>query len=425
MVSDETESTDRGDESTPSPTRRDYVKYGGAVLGGGLLAGCLGDESGLTPEPTSTETATRTPTERATETDEEASWSATMPPVGTVEFDGVPESLFDSEGFVADTATALGHGDVVDAFSYEKWPTLFYEELPGVSPATDFDTTLMSDGAADKEVFYEIDPDLITIDPNLMMGWELDAADVEEIQENVGPIFGQRARGPRPDNFYKYGDGESYPYLDLYEQTEIYGQVFQEQDRASAIIEANRELIDEVTGRLPPKSERPTVMVGGYWNKIWANVIYFEETTPEVVRDGKVRTYSKKQYRELGVVNAFADATYESPFWTNTDAEGLLEVDPDVIFVDNGVADLEFVEEQRTKYNEDPVTSEVSAVKNDRIYPGGTAVQGPIVNMFQTEMVAKQLYPEEFGEWRSLGETPEDERLFDRERVVDIINGEI
>ena len=248
--------------------------------------------------------------------------------------------------------------------------------------------------------------------------------DIQEIQENVGPIFGQRARGPRPDNFYKYGDGEPYPYLDLYEQTEIYGQVFQEQERASAIVEANRELIDEVTGRLPPKSERPTVMVGGYWNKIWANVIYFEETTPEVVRDGKVRTYSKKQYRELGVVNAFADATYESPFWTNTDAEGLLEVDPDVIFVDNGVADLEFVEEQRTKYNEDPVTSEVSAVKNDRIYPGGTAVQGPIVNMFQTEMAAKQLYPEEFGEWRGLGETPESERLFDRQRVADIVNGD-
>jgi hypothetical protein len=67
----------------------------------------------------------------------------------------------------------------------------------------------------------------------------------------------------------------------------------------------------------------------------------------------------------------------------------------------------------------------VSAVKNDRIYPGGTAVQGPIVNMFQTEMAAKQLYPEEFGEWQGLGEAPEDERLFDRQRVADIVNGEL
>jgi ABC-type Fe3+-hydroxamate transport system substrate-binding protein len=283
----------------------------------------------------------------------------------------------------------------------------------------------MSEGAADKEVFYEIDPDLITIDPNLMMGWELDAADIEEIQENVGPIFGQRARGPRPENFYKYGDAQSYPYLDLYEQTEIYGQVFREQDRASAIIETNRELIDEVTGRLPPEAERPTVMVGGIWDKVYANVIYFEETTPEVVRDGEVRTYSKKQYRELGVVNAFADASYGSPFWTTTDGEGLLEANPDVIFIDNGVADREFLNEQRQKLRNDPVMSEVAAVQNDRIYPGGTAVQGPIVNMFQTEMAAKQLYPEEFGEWRGLGETPDEEQLFDRQRVSDIVNGDI
>jgi len=406
------------------PTRRDYVKYGGAVVAGGLLTGCTGQtDSVSTPASTSTETATSTATNTETETD--ASWTAAMPPAGELEFDAVPRSLFDSEGFVADVVTALGHGDIVDAFSYEKWPTLFYEELSGVDPETGFDTSLMADGAADKEVFYEVDPDLITIDPNLMMGWELDAADIDEIQENVGPIFGQRARGPRPDNFYTYGDGEPYPYLDLYEQTEVYGEVFQEQERASAIVEANRELIDEVTGRLPPESERPTVMVGGIWDKVYANVIYFEETTPEVVRDGEVRTYSKKQYRELGVVNAFEDASYGSPFWTTTDGEGLLEANPDVIFIDNGIADLEFLAEQRQKLQEDPVMSEVAAVQNDRIYPGGTAVQGPIVNMFQTEMAAKQLYPEVFGEWHGLGETPEDEHLFDRREVADIVNGDI
>jgi iron complex transport system substrate-binding protein len=36
-----------------APTRRDYVKYGGAVVGGGLLAGCAGQsDSGSTPETT-------------------------------------------------------------------------------------------------------------------------------------------------------------------------------------------------------------------------------------------------------------------------------------------------------------------------------------------------------------------------------------
>jgi ABC-type Fe3+-hydroxamate transport system substrate-binding protein len=404
------------------------MKYGGAVVGGGLLAGCAGQsESGSAPESTGTETATETATGTSDTTETDASWTATMPPIGTVEFDAVPENLFDHEGFVADIATALGHDDIVDGFVFEKWPTLFYEELPGVDPDTDYNTSLVTDGKADKEVFYEVDPDIITIDPNMMMTWGLDAADIEEIQENIAPIFGQRARGPRSgDGFYKYGDGKPYPYFDLYEQTEIYGQVFQERERASAIVAANRDLIKEVTERLPPKSERPTVMVGGiFGGDVYANVIYFEETTPEVVRDGEVRTYSKKQYRELGVVNAFADASYGSPFWTTTDGEGLLEANPDVIFIDNGIADLAFLEEQRRKLQEDPVMREVAAVRNDRIYPGGTAVQGPIVNMFQTEMAAKQLYPEEFGEWRGLGETPKDERLFDRQRVADIVNGEV
>jgi iron complex transport system substrate-binding protein len=188
---------DDGD-TTGAPTRREYLKYGGAVVGGGLLAGCTGEaDSGDTSESTSTETTTETATETADTTETDASWTATMPPVGTVEFDAVPESLFDHEGFVADIATALGHGDIVDAFVFEKWPTLFYEELPDVEPDTDFDTSVYTDGSADKEVFYEVDPDIITIDPNMMMTWELDAADVTEIEENVAPIFGQRARGPR------------------------------------------------------------------------------------------------------------------------------------------------------------------------------------------------------------------------------------
>jgi hypothetical protein len=92
---------------------------------------------------------------------------------------------------------------------------------------------------------------------------------------------------------------------------------------------------------------------------------------------------------------------------TETDGEGLLEAVPDVIFLDNGIADLEWFEEQRQTLREDAVMSEVAAVQNDRIYPGGTAVQDPIVNIFQTEMAAKQLSPEEFGEWHGLGETPD------------------
>ncbi len=50
-----------------APTRREYIKYSGAVVGGVFLAGCAGQsDSGSTPESTSTETETDTATEMET-----------------------------------------------------------------------------------------------------------------------------------------------------------------------------------------------------------------------------------------------------------------------------------------------------------------------------------------------------------------------
>jgi iron complex transport system substrate-binding protein len=41
-------------------------------------------------------------------------------------------------------------------------------------------------------------------------------------------------------------------------------------------------------------------------------------------------------------------------------------------------------------------------------------------------MFVKQLYPDAFGEWPGIGEPiPKDEQLFDRQRVRDIIEGDI
>jgi hypothetical protein len=51
------------------------------------------------------------------------------------------------------------------------------------------------------------------------------------------------------------------------------------------------------------------------------------------------------------------------------------------------------------------------------------------MNLFQLEMTAKQLYPDRFGEWlghidgEAHPEIPCRERLFDRMRVADIVNG--
>jgi hypothetical protein len=64
------------------------------------------------------------------------------------------------------------------------------------------------------------------------------------------------------------------------------------------------------------------------------------------------------------------------------------------------------------------------------VYAGGVRNQGPVINLFQLEMTAKQLYPDQFGDWPTYTggpypEIPTDEQLFDRQRVADIINGDL
>jgi len=71
---------------------------------------------------------------------------------------------------------------------------------------------------------------------------------------------------------------------------------------------------------------------------------------------------------------------------------------------------------------EDPVGKRLRAVRNDRLYRGGTSYQGPIINLLQTEAAAEQFYPDTFGEWRGLETLSNpDERLFDYQQVADIV----
>jgi iron complex transport system substrate-binding protein len=74
-----------------------------------------------------------------------------------------------------------------------------------------------------------------------------------------------------------------------------------------------------------------------------------------------------------------------------------------------------------------PIGNQLTAVQEERILPGAWGEQGPIVNLFQTELTARQLYPEEFGEFdlERYPNVPEDEQLFDRQRIADIVNGDI
>jgi ABC-type Fe3+-hydroxamate transport system substrate-binding protein len=123
---------------------------------------------------------------------------------------------------------------------------------------------------------------------------------------------------------------------------------------------------------------------------------------------------------------------FDGELETNTvvDFETLLEADPDVIFFLGGFEPGTSLPKRTEAFRSDPVASEITAVQNGRMYPQGARYQGPIMHLFQLEMTAKQLYPEQFGEWPTYEvgpypEIPADEQLFDREEVATAIRGEV
>jgi iron complex transport system substrate-binding protein len=113
----------------------------------------------------------------------------------------------------------------------------------------------------------------------------------------------------------------------------------------------------------------------------------------------------------------------------------MLSVDPEIIVVHWGIINTEdnrfdseaFHEQYVAPMEEDPVGSQLTAVQEGNVYPGAYGEQGPIANLFLTELTGQQLYPEQFGEFdpEQYPDVPEEKQLFDRQRVADIINGDI
>jgi ABC-type Fe3+-hydroxamate transport system substrate-binding protein len=423
------------DETTRTPTRREYMKYGGAVVVGGLLAGCATQsESGSTSTGTSTD-ATSTPagTDTATTasretTDEAEAYTATMPPMGELTLEEPPSTWVGGLGFTADVLTALGQADgAVGMADPRFWYQGFYDFLDGVTaPAADELTQFTTeDRDTDLEALYELDPDLMAVDPNPIIAiYGLEKDQAEEIQENVAPWFGNESRRKRFDGWTYWPGGEPYSYLSIPEYVPKYAALFGEQDRGEALLELYEPFIEDVRSRVPPEDERRSLaLVNGRYNP--------ENRDGWVVYDPKSeveKTWGKKQYRDLKVNDAFEGA-YGGQSSVKVDHEGLLEYDPDVIIFNFGITYRDFqgenyIQQQRELLSDHPVASEVTAVTNDDLYVGGTPYQGPIINLFQTEMAAKQLYPDEFGAYPGYGELSEDEQLFDRQRLADIINGE-
>jgi len=381
--------------ATEAPTRREYMKYGGAVVGGSLLAGCAGQsDSGSTPTETNTNETTGTETDTSTA---EPGYSVTLPPVGEVTFESVPEQWIAYQYAFGDMGIALGKGDgYLGTNKPENYPDFFYNELPGV----DFDASQLTNiGSGDKEIFYELNPDVLFLDPNnARTRFEWDDADIEEISQNVAPFFGHFGRR------YGYQYQRDYEQLGLYDLFEQVAEAFQERSRYEQVKAVHDETMNLVDRNLPSEEERPTVGLLSGGSDVSEGTLYLMEATAP--------GYGRKQYRDLGVTDLMAEIETDSPFY-ETDFEELLELDPEVIMVHWTVqlSDEEFRTQFTEPFEADPVGSELQAVQNGRVYRGGTAEQGPIINLFQTEMAAQQLYPEIAG----------DTELFSREALAEAI----
>jgi ABC-type Fe3+-hydroxamate transport system substrate-binding protein len=398
------------------------MKYGGVIVGGGLLAGCSGQsDSGSDDAPESAETETTT-TEAET-------YSATMPPVGKLELEEPPSSWVGGLGFTADVLTALGHGDGgVGMIDPEFWYQGFYDFLDGVdAPTSDELARVTTEGLdTDLELLYELNPDLMAVDPNLFLTtYGLEEDEVEDVQQDVAPWFGNESRRGRDDGWTTWPGDDPYPYIPIQEYIRSYGALFGEQERSDALLELYDSFISDIRSRVPQQSDRQSIgLINGRHNPD-NEAGWFVYNPNSEIEDA----WGKRQYRDLNVVDAF-DGAYGGKSGVFVDYEGLLEYDPDVIIFHMGVSFLDFrgtnfIQQQRELLNDHPVGSQLTAVQNDNLYVGGSPYQGPIINMFQTEMAAKQLYPGEYGSYPGFGELSEEKQLFDRQRLSAIINGDL
>ncbi|WP_396611276.1 ABC transporter substrate-binding protein [Haloferax sp. S1W] len=407
------------------PTRRDYLTYAG-VVGSGLLAGCTasGDTESSTAMPSKADSSTANEhSGDATQTtaDSESGYTVSMSPVGDVEFDAPPEQAMVVFSHYADMAVALGKAETVQSLYAPDFagPSLdtFYSRLDGVSLDWEGLPDPLSNGV-DKEMLYELDSDVHFIDPSYVVktqdGW--DADDVAEITEQVGPWFGNYHSGLQDQPVSAYAD--DYQYYSLWELFEKVAAVYQEQERYEALRAVYDNLVSDIQSLLPPESERPTA----------ARVTLIDDTFYAYKLNAP--GFWHADTRPLGATDAFADVEWDST-WGMFDYETMLETDPDVILHLWGMSPGYYIDDIRERVANHPVGSQLSAIQNDRFFAGGVRFQGPIANLFQLELTAKQLYPEQFGEWpgytpgEPYPEIPEEEQLFDRTRVADIVTGTV
>ena len=401
-----------GDERG-STSRRLFLGASAGLVA--ALAGC----SGTAGEPTETtdaaegDTATGGSTEAETtadsgtgteaddtETGSAGSYTVSMEPVGEVTFESVPETWVANNGSWGDMGIALGREQPLGVWLPSRWYTRYYDDIPGVSVDGSALRQLWGDSGVGKEQFYQMDADVHVIDPNFLMNrgsWK--QSDIDEIAENVAPFYGNSIFSTG------YPWHESYQYYSLYEAFGKMAELFQETERYEAFSALHDEFQTAVSGVVPAEGERPGVAI------MWASGNQPESFSPYLIGEGT----SFKQWRDLQVNDALANTDVRD-FHANRgkiDYETLLKIDPDVLLLRGHEAQTaeEFQNTVVASMEDHDVASELTAVQEGDVYRGGPLYQGPISNLVLTERAARDLYGVE-------------ERLFDRERVSNIVNGE-
>jgi len=369
-----------------APTRRDTIKYGGAALGGGLLAGCT-DNVGYSGADT------------------EGKYSVTMAPVGSVEFEEAPERVVHYFPDYGDMAVALGHGDSILSMGLpSRYHTTHYEELNGVSVDAE-SLTRLSDNGIDRELFYELDGDLHLIDPEWLINnsaFKLEESDIEEVGNTVAPFIGNTI-------FRRTDEWHDYRYYTLYEAFEKVAKIYQEQERFTQLKQFHDDVLADVQADLPSADDRPNALL-----------TFAAANEPEAFYPYRVSDQgtNKKQFRDLGITDALADTGIEGLSTTERgqiDYETMLEVDPDSILIrgHENKSRAEFEDTVLAFMKDHETASELTAVQNDMVFRGGPIYSGPLHHLFLLERYATGYFPEAYS-----GE------LFDREELAAIVTGE-
>lgn len=380
-------------------TRRRFIQ-GGLYLGSGLLMGSTlsGCERRVTQS-------------QPEEPSEDTGYRVTLSPVGTVTFSSVPKRVVAHDVNYADMMVALGVNDRLVALG---WPERFqnayvnklYQQLPGLNADARNLTPLSEGRILDKELLYALDGDVHHIDPVQLQsfsGWSPD--DVDEIRSKVGPFFGNRY-----SRAHRYSGAQPYEYYGIWELHEKMAAVYRRPEKARALRAIGKQLEKTVTNHRP--DHRPKALL-----------INYQDGTFWIRPDLNGPGISRQHLRKLGLRDALSAHSGTSPVDQEgkTDLEGIVALDPDILLEQWSIDRTNARMDELKTLRNDPLAKNISAVSNGRLYPGGSPLQGPLTYLFQLEMVAKQVYPEVFGPWRGHGQHTEDECLFDRKKVAEII----